>query len=102
MAQPHEGHLEAVFHVFAYLKKRHNVRMVFDPTYPDIDMSVFKKHDWTSFDGDIKESITIDRPEPQGKEVDLQMFVNAVHAGDKQTRYAQTGFFIFLNSAVIM
>ena len=38
MEQPHEGHLEAVFHVFAYLKKKHNARMVFDPTYPDIDM----------------------------------------------------------------
>ena len=101
MAQPREGHLEAVFHVFAYLKKKHNARMVFDPTYPDINMSVFKKHDWTSFYGDIKESIPIDRPEPRGKEVDLRMFVDADHAGDKRTRRSRTGFFIFLNSAVI-
>ena len=71
MAQPHERHLEAVFHVFAYLKKKHNVRMVFDPTYPDIDMSVFTKHDWTSFYGGIKESIPTDRREPRGKEVNL-------------------------------
>ena len=64
MVQPCEGHFEAIFHVFAYLKEKHNARMVFDPTYPDIDMSVFKKHDWTRFYGDIKESIPIDRPEP--------------------------------------
>jgi hypothetical protein len=31
---PREGHLEAVFHVFAYLGLHHNARVVFDPTYP--------------------------------------------------------------------
>ena len=41
-----EGHLEAIFHIYAYLKMKHNSRMVFDPTYPDIDMSQFKKCDW--------------------------------------------------------
>jgi hypothetical protein len=29
---PHEGHLEAVFHVFSYLGLHHNARVVFDPT----------------------------------------------------------------------
>jgi hypothetical protein len=29
---PREGHLEAVFHVFAYLVLHHNARVVFDPT----------------------------------------------------------------------
>jgi hypothetical protein len=29
---PREGHLEAVFHVFAYLGLHHNARVVFDPT----------------------------------------------------------------------
>ena len=46
LASPRRGHLEAVFHIFAYLDKRHNARMVFDPTYPDIEMSVFKTCDW--------------------------------------------------------
>jgi hypothetical protein len=31
---PREGHLEAVFHVFAYLGLHNNARVVFDPTYP--------------------------------------------------------------------
>ena len=41
MALPREGHLDAVFHVFACLKKKHNSRLIFDPTYPEIDMSKF-------------------------------------------------------------
>ena len=49
LANPREGHLETVFYMFAYLKNKHNSRMVFDPTYPEIDMSVFKKCDWKHF-----------------------------------------------------
>jgi len=41
MAMPREGHLDALFDVFCYLKRKHNSRLVFDPTYPDIDSSVF-------------------------------------------------------------
>ena len=45
LTSPREVHLEAVFHIYAYLEKKHNSRMVFDPTYPEIDMTVFKKCD---------------------------------------------------------
>ena len=31
MAMPREGHLEAIFHVFAYLNIKHNSRLVLDP-----------------------------------------------------------------------
>jgi hypothetical protein len=50
-----EGHLEAVFHVFAYLGLHHNARVVFDPTYPAVDMGTFIKTDWKSMYGDVKE-----------------------------------------------
>ena len=40
-----EGHLEAVFHIFAYLKKYHNTEMVFDPSDPMIDQDAFKTQD---------------------------------------------------------
>jgi hypothetical protein len=36
-----EGHLEALFHVFAYLGIHHNARVVFDPTYPSVEMGTF-------------------------------------------------------------
>jgi hypothetical protein len=43
---PREGHLEAVFHVFAYLGLHHNAIVVFDPTYPSADMGTFIKTYW--------------------------------------------------------
>ena len=45
IALPQEAHLEAVFHTFGYLKGHYNARMVFDPTYPTPDMSMFQEHD---------------------------------------------------------
>ena len=40
-------------------------------------------------------------PEPLGQEVDLRMFVDSDHAGDKKTRRSRTGFLIFCNMALI-
>jgi hypothetical protein len=63
---PREGHLEAVFHVFVYLGLHQNARVVFDPTYPDVDMGTFIKTDW---------KFPSDAPIPRGKEV-LQASAN--------------------------
>jgi hypothetical protein len=51
---PHEGHLEAVFHVVSYLGLHHNAIVVFDPTYPSVDMVTFIKTDWKSMYGDVE------------------------------------------------
>ena len=56
LALPREGHLEAVFHIYAYLKCKHNSRMIFDPTYPTIDMNQFLEHDWKDFYGNVIET----------------------------------------------
>ena len=37
LALPCVGHLEAVFHIFAHLMKKHNSEMVYDLTEVDID-----------------------------------------------------------------
>ena len=37
-----QGHLEAVLSIMGYLKLRHNSRLVFDPSYPNIDHSNFR------------------------------------------------------------
>ena len=101
MALPREGHLEAVFHVFAYLGNKHNARAVLDPSYPDIDTSVFPEFEWVRFYGDVKEPIPMDAPEERGKEVDLRLYVDSDHAGNKRVRRSRTGFFVFMNSALI-
>ena len=84
-----------------YLKQKHNSRLVFDPTYPDIVHSDFPKYNWTEPYHGAEEAIPPDMPEPLGKEVDLRMFVDSDHAGDKKTRRSRTGFLIFCNMALI-
>jgi hypothetical protein len=101
MALPHEGHLETVFHVFPYLKAKHNAQIVFDPTYCDIDLNNFQEHSWKNFYGDVREAIPVDMPEPRGKDVDLHLYVDPDHAGDQHTCQSRTGYFIFLNSALV-
>jgi hypothetical protein len=102
LALPREGHFEVAIHVFAYLDKKHNSRIVFDPSYPSIDHSKFKECDWRAFYGDAKEAIPPNAPEPRGKEIDLRLFVDSDHAGDQAIRRSRTGFFVFLNMAPIV
>jgi hypothetical protein len=84
-ALPREGHLEALLHLFAHLDKKHNAQIVFDPTYPDIDMTVFKECDWKHFYGDVHEAILPNAPPTRGKDINLHMFVNSNYAGDQLT-----------------
>ena len=101
MALPREGHLDALFHCFAYLKKRRCSRMVFDPTYPAIVQEQFKQHEWQRFYGNVQEAIPVNMPTPRGRDVDLRLYVDSDHANDKLRRRSRTGFFIYLNSALI-
>jgi hypothetical protein len=101
LAYPREGHLDAALHIMAYLRAKHNSRLVFDPTYPEIDMTVFQQCDWKEFYGDVSEAIPTDAPEPLGKDVDVRMMVDSDHAGDKLTRRSRTGYLIYVNNALV-
>jgi hypothetical protein len=83
LALPQQGNLDALFHLFAYLEKKQNAQIIYDPTYPDIDLRVFKQCDWKQFYGEVKEAIPPSAPPPRGKDVDTHMFVDSDHAGDK-------------------
>ncbi len=41
LACPREGHLENNLRVMGYLRLKHNSQLIFDPTYPDIDLTAF-------------------------------------------------------------
>jgi hypothetical protein len=73
LMMPRQGHLDAVFHVFADLKRKHNSQLVFDPTYPDIDLSNFPEVNWKDTYGDMQEAILYDMPKPRGKNVDIRL-----------------------------
>jgi hypothetical protein len=70
LALPRRGHLEALFHIYAYLKKKSNGTIILDPTYPDIDLTQFNDGaEWSNFYGDVREAIPPNMPKPRGKTV---------------------------------
>lgn len=106
LALPREGHLEQVFHIFAYLKKHMNTEMVFDPSVPEIDMNIFQRQDWSysiySTPGEeLKEDVPPNMPDPLGRGFTIRVFFDADHAGESLTRRSRTGFVVFLNNAPI-
>ena len=103
-ALPRRGHLEAAYHIFAYLKKHDNGgRIVFDPKTPQIDERAFNVDaDWTDFYGDVSEELPPKMPEPKGKSVCISCFVDANHAGNVITRRSHTGVLIFVQNAPII
>lgn len=104
LALPRRGHLDEVFHIFAYLKKKHNSEMVYDPTDVEIDRAAFPREDWSySIYGDdnLEEVLPLNMPIPLGKSFTCRVYVDSDHAGDQVTRRSRTGFIVFLNSAPI-
>ncbi len=101
LALPHEGHLELALHIMGYLRRKHYTRLVFDPTYPTIDLSLFPEYNWSGFYGDVKEVLPPDMPEPLGKDIDVRMMCDSDHVGEQRTRCSRTGFLIFCNMALI-
>ena len=99
LALPREENLAQVFHIFAYLKKHHNSALVFDLSYPDVNIDTFPKHDWKKLYGDVKEPMPPDMPEPLVKDLVMRCFVDTNHAGEKLTRRSCSGFIIFLQRA---
>jgi hypothetical protein len=102
LCMPREGHLDAVYHLFAYLSLHHNVRVVFEPIYPDVDMRAFIKTDWKPMYGGVKEAIPPNALVTRGTSIDLGLFVDSDHAGEHFTRRSRTGFVIYLNMAPIV
>ena len=106
-AAPREGHLEQVYHIFAYLQKKPKLTLYFDPSPPKLDPS------WATGDPsevfkqtyrDAKEQLPPShmQPPPRGRSVSITAFVDASHAANKVTRRSHSGFVLFLNRAPVM
>ena len=98
---PREGHSDAAVHVVAQVDPWYNSRQVYDPLYPEIDHSVFKKCDWSEFYMDDKEAIPMNTPEPWGKEVDIYMLEDNNHAEDQVSCWSICGFLIYFNTTLV-
>jgi hypothetical protein len=88
LAYPCKGHHETALHIMSYLSQKHNTQLIFDPTYPKIDMGQFPQYNWTKFYGNVEEAIPVEMP---GPDLDVCMMCDSVHAGDKRTRCSCTG-----------
>jgi hypothetical protein len=75
-----------VYHLFAHLALNHSVRVVFDPTYKHIYEGAFINTDWKAMYGEIEEAVPIDAPTYLGKEIDLRLYLDSDHAGEKFIR----------------
>jgi hypothetical protein len=103
-ANPRFGHLEAIYHIFAYLKKHPDMGCIaYDSKRPDIDERIFHHNaDWNDFYGDVEEELPPNMPEPRGHSVTTSAFVDANHAGNVVTRRSHTGIFLFVQNAPII
>jgi hypothetical protein len=103
-ASPRRGHLEGLYHMFAYLKNHKDMgKIAYDPTTPIVDESAFAGEvDWTEFYGDVEEELPPKMPGPLGRPVLISAFVDSDHAGNKVTRRSHTGIIIFVQNAPII
>ena len=102
LALPIIGHLQALYHIFGYLKQVPKRKLYFDPVSPLVSEDHFHKFDWEDFYRDSKEAIPDDMPKPRGKIMTTHCFVDANNAADKVTRRSQTGLLIFCNRTPIL
>jgi hypothetical protein len=101
LASPREGHLEEAFHIFAYLKAHNRSSVVLDDATPLFDESRFVQCDWKEYYPNAHEPEPPRAPELRGNSVTTTCFVDADHAGCRETRRSHTGIIIFLQKAPI-
>ena len=103
-ANPREGHLEQLLHIFAYLHKHPKVTLYLSHKVPNMDYDSFqtRKDDFAEIYRDAEETMSHRMPVPRGRSVISTAFVDASHAPNKKTRRSHTGYVVFLNRAPII
>lgn len=107
LAAPRTGHLLQCIHIFKYLDIHQESALAFDhaklnigfpPGQAPADLQAKMK----AYYKDAKEDIPTKYPQPRGRSVQMNVFVDASHAGDKVTRRSQTGIILYCNMAPII
>jgi hypothetical protein len=103
-ANPRQGHMEQLLHIFAFLKKNPKLSLYMDPELPHIDYSEFttRREDFQEHYRGAKEDMPHNMPKPRGRGVTITAFVDASHAANRKTRKSHTGYIIFVNRAPIV
>ena len=102
---PRRGHMNAMFHVFGYLKQNPKRTLCFSPLWPDLSGGHFNYEaakDFKEFYIDAEEEIPAGAPKSRDEEVVMTAYVDASHASNKKTRRSHTRYLIFINMAPIV
>ena len=97
---PHDGHLQQILHIFAFLKKNPKLTLYFDPSPAVIDPTSFTGSNAEEFHNQYrgaKKELPADAPKARGRSVEVTEFVDASHASDKNTRRSNTWYIVFVN-----
>ena len=97
-----EGHIEKIYHIFAFLKNDTNLTLYFDTQDPNIDPSWFNggptnqlKYQYQDTKDQFSPSHML--PKYQGVPVSTTSYVNSLHASNKITCRSHTRFIILPN-----
>jgi len=100
-AAPRDGHLQALYRVFAYLSKNPKSCIAFDVSSPPI-LCDFVKQDLSKLYPDAEELLPVNMPEPRGPPVEIILFSDADHASNIVTRRSHTGLVFYLQNTPIL
>ena len=104
-AAPRQQHLELALHLFGYLKKNPNRRIVLDsrPLIIDDGLRNDSFHpDFLDDYPDATEDVGTDFPAAFGRELDTAVFFDADHAHDHVTRRSISGLIVFVGSTPVI
>ena len=102
MAHPCVGHFVQVLHTLSYLKCHDCLTCAFEVINATFKESAFNQCDWSEFYPEAQEAIPLNMPEPKGNSVNISVFVDADHAGNRATCRSFTGILIHVNRAPII
>ena len=110
LAQPRIGHLQQALNIMRYLEHHDRSWIVLDPSSFDVDWTP-RKNECSPQERatalkdiypDARQKVPHNRPDPLGIGVDINVFVDADHAGNRVTRRSHTGILIYCNMALMM
>ena len=106
LAAPRTGHLQQALHMIKYLETHSTNELTFDPQQYYLSPSILqdaseKGRAMASLYKDATDEVPPNAPEPRGKAVQINCFVDADHAGDRITRRSHTGILLYVNKAPV-
>ena len=108
LISPRIGHLMQLANVVAYLKKHQRSSIIMDPAKLDLlwkgnesDHPERKREIMKTIYRDAVDDIPDNAPPARGKSVQINVYADADHAGDRLTRRSHTGIVVFVNMSPI-